>query len=80
LLFTWTVVGRTTLPEFVERTPYAVGVIEVDQIGIRVVGFIDHPPSELAMAMRLAWRVLANAQGEPRVHWVAAEESKGTAR
>jgi uncharacterized OB-fold protein len=69
-LFTWTVVGRTTLPEYATLTPYAVGIIEVAHLGIRVVGFLDHPPNELSMGMRLAWRMFASPGGDPRMRWV----------
>jgi uncharacterized OB-fold protein len=75
-LFTWTVIGRTTLPEFSGRTPYGVGVIELPELAVRVVGFLDHPPDELEVGMPLAWKVVANDRGEPRVRWASAKSDR----
>lgn len=68
-LFTWTVVARTHLPEFTDRVPYAAGIIEIPDIGIRMMGFVDADPAVLVMAQVLTWTVLRNADGLPRVRW-----------
>jgi len=41
VLFSWTVVARTTLPDFVERVPFAVGVVALDGLPIRMIGRIE---------------------------------------
>ena len=40
-LFTWTVVARSTLEDFVEQVPYAVGVVALDDIPVRMIGRVE---------------------------------------
>lgn len=41
VLFSWTVVARTTLPDFADQVPYAVGVVALAGLPIRMIGRID---------------------------------------
>ena len=51
-LFSWTVVARSTLPEFVDQVPYAVGVVALEGIPVRMIGRIEtNDPSGLQMGM-----------------------------
>lgn len=68
-LFTWTVIENSPLPEFAGHPPYAVGVMEFADSGIRMVGFIDADPAGLIMDMPFAWSIETNGDGEPRVVW-----------
>jgi uncharacterized OB-fold protein len=52
-LYTWTVVWNTPLPGFRDHVPYAVGVIELDDGGIRILGYLDCPPASLTIGDRL---------------------------
>lgn len=40
-LFSWTVVARSTLPDFVDQAPYAVGIVALDGLPIRMIGRIE---------------------------------------
>jgi uncharacterized OB-fold protein len=40
-LFTWTVVARSTLPEFADQVPYAVGVVALADLPVRMIGRIE---------------------------------------
>jgi hypothetical protein len=49
-LFTWTVIGHTSIAGFKEALPFAVGIVEVDGApGVRMVGRILSDPAELAI-------------------------------
>ena len=39
-LFTWTIVARTNLPDFIAETPYVVGVVELNDVPVRLIGQI----------------------------------------
>jgi uncharacterized OB-fold protein len=43
-LHSWTVVWHTRLADFVDRIPYAVGIIELSH-GIRMIGYLDGEPA-----------------------------------
>ncbi|MAG34104.1 MAG: hypothetical protein CL908_24760 [Deltaproteobacteria bacterium] len=52
-LVTWTVVRRPMHPDFVDDTPYAPAVIELDE-GVRMLSWIvDCPPEDLSAGMRV---------------------------
>lgn len=40
-LFSWTVVARSTLPEFVDEVPYAVGIVALDAVPVRIIGRVE---------------------------------------
>jgi uncharacterized OB-fold protein len=51
-LFTWTVVARSTLPDFVDQVPYAVAVVQLEGIPVRIVGRVEtDDPSALRVGM-----------------------------
>jgi len=52
-LFSWTVVWHTNLEVFKDHTPYAVGIIALEQVPIRMVGHVEMEPSEVAVDMPL---------------------------
>lgn len=53
-LFTYTVVGHTTLPVFRDLTPYVVGVVEIeDAPGVRMVGRLLDGPDALRIGIPL---------------------------
>lgn len=73
-LFTWTVVGRSTLPEFRGTEPYAVGVLDFPDLGVRVVGHIESPPGELRVGMPMTWEVRARGALGPQAGWRVEED------
>lgn len=53
-LFSWTVVGHTSIKGFKEHLPFAVGVITLDGAdGVRVVGRLTDPPDALMVDARV---------------------------
>lgn len=68
-LFTWTVVGRSTLPGFRGTEPYAVGVLEFADAGIRVIGYIESPPGELRTGMPMTFEVRPRGELGPQASW-----------
>jgi uncharacterized OB-fold protein len=68
-LFTWTVVGRTRLAGFEERVPYAVGVLEYDDLRVRLVGRLDTDPHTLRVGDRFTWSVEPSPDGTPQPVW-----------
>lgn len=73
-LFTWTVVGHTSIAGFKAAVPFAVGVVEIDDAaGVRMVGRITSEPDSLEIGARVqaefvaadervtlpAWRLVA---------------------
>ncbi|GAA4491779.1 hypothetical protein GCM10023094_56520 [Rhodococcus olei] len=68
-LFTWTTVGRTSLPDFRDRTPYAVGIFELPDIGIRLVGHIRAPLYSLHIGMPFTWQVDGSPAAAPPIVW-----------
>lgn len=71
-VFTWTVVGRSTLPDFIERVPYLVGVISLPAFGIRVIGHIVDDPATIRVELAVRWQVIGPLDGPPRVVWTSA--------
>ncbi|WP_167042409.1 OB-fold domain-containing protein [Salinibacterium sp. ZJ454] len=51
-LHSWTVVWHTRLADFVDRVPYAVGIIELGG-GIRMIGYLDGDPAAWEMEERV---------------------------
>lgn len=51
-LFTWTVVAQTGMKGFSELTPYAVAVIQLDGVPVRMAGYTDADPATLAAGDR----------------------------
>lgn len=40
-LFSWTVVARSTLPDFVDQVPYAVAVVALEDTPVRMIGRVE---------------------------------------
>ena len=72
-LFTWTVVARTQLPGFADKVPYAVGVLEYDELRIRLVGRLDADPGSLRVGDRLGWTVEQAGDGGLQPLWRPAD-------
>lgn len=68
-LFSWTVVGRTTLPAFAGTEPYAVGIMEFADAGVRVVGLIESPPDELSVGAPMTFDVRPRGDLGPQACW-----------
>ena len=73
VLFTWTVVARTRLPGFEDKVPYAVGVLEVPERTLRLVGRLDADPDGLEVGTRFSWTVEPSADGSPQPVWRPAD-------
>lgn len=71
-LFTWTVVGQTGLQGYSELTPYAVGVIQLEGLHVRMLGFIDEEPGSLVAGERLTAKFLAINDRVTLPIWVRA--------
>jgi uncharacterized protein len=53
-LYSWTVVHRTNLPWYSERTPYVVGVVTLDHLQrVRMVGRCAVDPADLVEGLEL---------------------------
>ena len=53
-LYSWTVVHRTRLRGYVERTPYVVGIVALDSAQpVRMVGRCELDPADLAEGLEL---------------------------
>lgn len=77
-LYTWTVVGRSNLPEFRDATPYAVGVAAFPGTGVRVIGLLDADPETLRFGMPVSWRVEPRGDLGPQPLWSpTGETTKG---
>lgn len=72
-VFTWTVVGHTRLPAFAQLTPYAVAVLEVRDLGVRIVGRLDAPADTITVGARCRWRVGPGPDGDPVPLWTLDE-------
>jgi uncharacterized OB-fold protein len=52
-LYTWTVVNFTPLEGFRDLVPYAVGVVQLDEVPIRMAGYTGAAPEDLRMGDRM---------------------------
>lgn len=52
-LFSWTVVALTGLAGYRDITPYAVGIVQLDEVPVRMVGYVDEDPDTLTADERL---------------------------
>jgi uncharacterized OB-fold protein len=69
-LFSWTVVGRATLPEFEDQVPYAVGIVALDDAPVRLIGRIEtDDPWTLKMAMPVTAVFRDHASGVRLALW-----------
>ena len=46
-IFSWTTVWQTSLEGFRDAVPYAVGIVELDGVPIRMIGYLDIAPDEI---------------------------------
>ena len=76
-LYTWTVVAHPSLPEFEDKVPYTVGVVEFADIDIRVIGYVDENEQHLEVGMPLAWKVNDQNSDDPPFSWIAIREDVG---
>ena len=74
-LFTWTVVWHTNLAVFKDHTPYAVGVIQLDNAPIRMIGHLDMAPDALTIDMPVEVTFRELRDGVLLPVWVGAERS-----
>lgn len=72
-VFTWTVVGHTRLTAFEGLTPYVVAVLEVADLGVRIVGRIDAPAEQMAFGVRCRWTVGPGPDGDLVPVWTPDE-------
>lgn len=72
-VFTWTVIGHTRLPAFVDLTPYAVAVLEVPGLDVRLVGRMDGPPDAVGFGARCRWHICDGPDGSPVPVWTLEE-------
>ena len=75
-LFTWTVVWQTNLPVFREHTPYAVGVVQLDDAPVRMIGHLEIPPPDLVIDMPVNAEFRAVRGGVLLPVWVAGEAKR----
>lgn len=68
-LYTWTEVHRTTLEAFAGHVPYVVGVLDFEESGIRLIGFVDAPCGTVAFGQRFRWRIDRSITGDPVPLW-----------
>jgi len=66
-LFTFTVAGHTTAPEFRSLVPFPIGMIAYPELGIRLIGRIAADPQDLRIGLPLRWRT---ADGPAGVVWI----------
>lgn len=62
-LFSWTVIHHAALPYFASKTPYAVGIIELPGVPVRMIGDVRvADPTELSigMAMTVGFETVAD--------------------
>lgn len=71
-LFSWTVVGQTGLQGYSELTPYAVGTVQLDEVPIRMLGFIDEDPATLVAGERFAAKFITFNDRVTLPIWVRA--------
>jgi uncharacterized OB-fold protein len=65
----WTVVGRSTLPEYADAVPYVVAVVDVGDTGIRMIGRVDRSEGIDLADRVVTWSVVDSPRG-PRVVWM----------
>jgi len=69
-LFTWTVVNRTTLPDFQSQVPYAVGIVALDEVAVRFIGrIVGSAPEALQIGMPLEPVFQSHANGVALPVW-----------
>jgi uncharacterized protein len=69
-LFSWTVVARSTLPEFEAQVPYAVGLVALHGMPVRVIGRVEtDDPWALQVAMPVAAVFRNHASGVRLAVW-----------
>ncbi|WP_051247601.1 Zn-ribbon domain-containing OB-fold protein [Nocardioides halotolerans] len=75
-LSTWTEVHRTGLAGYQDLVPYAVGIVEIDETPVRMVGYIHTPDIDTLVAgERLVVRFAERGEGVVLPVW--HRESEG---
>lgn len=62
-LFSWTVVAVSPTPGFADLLPYAVGVVQLDDVPVRMAGFVAEDPHTLVADERLTAEFVEKADG-----------------
>jgi uncharacterized OB-fold protein len=57
-LFSWTVVAQTSLQGYADLVPYAVAVVQLDGVPVRMLGYVDADPATLVAGQRLQARFI----------------------
>jgi uncharacterized protein len=73
-LYTWTVVAQTGLPGYSQITPYAVAVVQLDEVPVRMAAYADFDPAELVAGMRLVAGFVDLGEGVHLLVWRKADE------
>lgn len=68
-VFTWTVVNHTRLSGFTDLTPYAVGILEIPDLQVRLIGRIDGPPDAVTFGARCRWHLASGPDGTSVPLW-----------
>jgi uncharacterized OB-fold protein len=71
-LFSWTVIHRSALPGFTEAVPYAVGIVELTDQPVRMIGALDVAIPALTAGMPLRLQVQPSVTGDLVPVWHAA--------
>ena len=78
-LFTWTVVGQTPQEGFSALTPYAVAVVQLDGVPVRMLGYVDEDPKTLVAGERLHTKFVRKSDQVNLPVWVRAGKDKAGA-
>jgi uncharacterized protein len=78
-LFSWTIVHRSALPGFSATVPYAVGIVELTDQPVRMMGALDVAIPELAAGLALRMQVRPSISGELIPVWQAAGHAEAQA-
>lgn len=71
-LYSWTVVNFTSLEGFRDLVPYAVGVVQLDEVPVRMAGYVDADPGHLRMGDRMRAEFVDKGDGVVLPIWVRA--------
>lgn len=75
-LFSWTVVGQTGQEGFSNLVPYAVGVVQLDGVPVRMLGYVDEDPKTLVGNERMRVKFVRKSDQVNLPVWVRAGKGK----